>query len=67
MKTPEQGEQKGAKTTLYLADLDPGAMPTGKYFDNCREAKPHKMLEDSAMRTRLWEVCCGYLGRPANL
>ena len=59
--------EKGAKTSLHLAGLNPAAMPTGKYFDSCKEAKAHKLLEDSGMRRQLWEICCGYLGRSATL
>ena len=59
--------QKGAKTTLHLADLDPATMPTGKYFDSCKEAKAHKMTGDDAARTKLWDVCCDLLGKPASI
>lgn len=55
--------EKGAKTSLHLAGLNPEVMPTGKYFVNCKQAKPHKLLEDSEMRGKLWNICCGYLDR----
>lgn len=59
--------EKGAKTSLHLAGLNPKAMPTGKYFVNCREAKAHKFLEDSGMRSKLWDICCGYLDHTVTL
>ena len=54
--------EKGARTSLYLAGQSPADMPTGKYFVNCREARPGKQLEDQALREKLWNTCCGYLG-----
>ena len=59
--------EKGAKTSLYLAGLTPGAMPTAKYFVSCKEATAHKLLEDSARREKLWDTCCGYLNRAPAL
>jgi len=59
--------EKGAKTSLYLAGLTPGAMPTGKYFISEKEARPHNMVEDAAAREKLWDSCCGFLNRDVAL
>jgi NAD(P)-dependent dehydrogenase (short-subunit alcohol dehydrogenase family) len=61
--TPE----KGARTTLYLADMEVAARPTGKYFSSCKEAKPNKLVHNAAERRKLWEVSCGYCGIDAKL
>ena len=53
--------EKGARTSLYLAGLTPGEMPTGKYLVNSKEAPAHKLLEDAALRERLWDTCNGFL------
>jgi NAD(P)-dependent dehydrogenase (short-subunit alcohol dehydrogenase family) len=59
--------EKGAKTTLFLAGQEPQSLPTGKYFVNCKEASSHKLLENAAMRERLWDTCCDYLKRESTL
>jgi NAD(P)-dependent dehydrogenase (short-subunit alcohol dehydrogenase family) len=59
--------EKGAKTSLYLAGLTPGDMPTGKYFDSSKEAASHKLVEDAAMREKLWNTCAGFLKREPAL
>ncbi len=56
--TPE----KGARTTLFLADMDPAARPTGKYFDACKEAEPGKQVNDAAARKALWLASCELCG-----
>ncbi len=55
--------EKGAKTSLYLAGLAPGALPTGKYFNSERQARAHKMVEDASVREKTWDICCGLLNR----
>jgi NAD(P)-dependent dehydrogenase (short-subunit alcohol dehydrogenase family) len=55
--------EKGAKTSLFLANQTSKSLPTGKYFVNCKEASGHKLLENAAMREKLWDLCCGYLNR----
>lgn len=52
--TPE----KGAKTSIHLAGMDPASTPTGKYFVSSKEAKPGKQLADEALRERLWNESC---------
>ncbi len=59
--------EKGARTTLHLAGLPSDHVPTGKYFVNAKESKPHKLVEDAAARERLWNTCCDYLGRSADV
>jgi NAD(P)-dependent dehydrogenase (short-subunit alcohol dehydrogenase family) len=57
---------KGARTSMYLAKHDAAALPTGKYFINCKEERTHKLVEDVVMRQKLWSICCEYLGRPVE-
>jgi len=54
--------EKGALTTLHLAALDPATCPTGKYFNNRKEAKANKLVEDAQVRKELWDMCCDYVG-----
>ncbi|GAB5451220.1 MAG: SDR family oxidoreductase [Halioglobus sp.] len=53
--------EKGARTTLHLAGMDPADMPTGKYFNKCREAATHKLVQDADARAALWNTCSGML------
>ncbi|MEH6570319.1 MAG: SDR family NAD(P)-dependent oxidoreductase [Halioglobus sp.] len=59
--------EKGAKTSLFLAGQEPQSLPTGKYFVNSKQASSHKLLENAAMRERLWDTCCEYLNRESAL
>lgn len=61
--TPE----KGARTSLYLAGLDAEQLATGKYYVNCKEAKPGKLVADKALRAKLWQVSCDYVGIEAAI
>lgn len=53
--------EKGARTSLQLAGMNPGDMPTGKYFSSGKEAATHKLVEHGASRAELWETCLSYL------
>ena len=59
--------EKGAKTSLYLAKTEPALLPSGKYFVKSEEAKADKQVSDAALRKKLWDLCCEYLGRPSEL
>ncbi|MCX2982753.1 SDR family oxidoreductase [Halieaceae bacterium IMCC14734] len=61
--TPE----KGARTSLHLAQGDPALLPTGKYFVNCKEAKPGKQLADTALCDKMWALSCEACGIEAAL
>lgn len=50
--------EKGAVTTLHLAELPAENMPSGKYFAKSKEAAAHKLVSDAAARKKLWNVCC---------
>jgi NAD(P)-dependent dehydrogenase (short-subunit alcohol dehydrogenase family) len=58
--------EKGAKTSLYLAEQSVAELPTGKYFVSCKEAKPNKVVEDASLRQKLWDTCSDYLQLPDN-
>lgn len=49
--------EKGAVTTLHLADMSPAGMPTGKYFVKSKEAAAHKLVDDASARAALWSTC----------
>jgi len=52
MKTPAQG----AKTTIYLASSPDVEGISGKYFSNCKVAKPSKEGRDDSVAKRLWDL-----------
>jgi len=49
-------EEKGARTSLYLAASPDVEGVTGKYFAKCKEAKSSGSSHDEAARKRLWDV-----------
>ena len=53
--------EKGAKTTLHLAEMAPDKLPTGEYFVKCKEAAAHKLVSDAAAREKLWQTACGHI------
>lgn len=48
-------EEEGAKTSIWLATSDAVAKVTGKYFDECKEARISRAAADDALAARLWE------------
>jgi NAD(P)-dependent dehydrogenase (short-subunit alcohol dehydrogenase family) len=48
--------EKGARTSIYLASSAEVQHITGKYFVNCKVAKPAPQADDRAVSTRLWDV-----------
>jgi NAD(P)-dependent dehydrogenase (short-subunit alcohol dehydrogenase family) len=48
--------EKGARTTIFLASDPSVAGVTGKYFEKCKERKPSRRARDMAVAHRLWEV-----------
>lgn len=54
--------EKGARTTLYLAGLDPAQVPSGRYYVNSKPASTHKLVNDGAARSQLWDTCSAFLG-----
>ena len=49
-------EEKGAKTTIFLASDPSVEGVSGKYFEKCKERKPSRRARDMAAATRLWQV-----------
>jgi NAD(P)-dependent dehydrogenase (short-subunit alcohol dehydrogenase family) len=49
-------EDRGAATSIFLADDASVATVTGKYFDKCRERAPTNAAMDDASARRLWDV-----------
>lgn len=54
--------ERGAGTSVYLADSPEVEGVTGKYFVNQREAEPSPLARDAAVRMRLWELSEQYTG-----
>jgi len=50
--TPEQG----ARTSIHLATSPEVADVTGRYFVNCRVARPRPQATDAELARRLWEA-----------
>jgi NAD(P)-dependent dehydrogenase (short-subunit alcohol dehydrogenase family) len=46
--------EQGARTSLYCATSDDVAGASGKFYDNCREAEPSKLVTPE-LAARLWE------------
>jgi NAD(P)-dependent dehydrogenase (short-subunit alcohol dehydrogenase family) len=51
-RTPAQG----AATSVYLASSPAVASVSGRYFSNCREARPARAARDPVTARRLWDV-----------
>lgn len=49
-------EDRGAATSIFLADDPSVATVTGKYFDKCRERAPTQAAMDDASARRLWDI-----------
>ncbi len=49
-------EEKGAKTSLFLATHESVAGVTGKYFSKCREEAPNKHGQSEVDAARLWRL-----------
>ena len=48
--------QEGAKTSVYLAVSKDVENITGKYFSDSKIAKPHSIVYDKDIRTKLWRL-----------
>ena len=51
-KTPEQG----AQTTLYVALAEDLNGVTGRYFADCKQARPKPWAQDEAAAQKLWQL-----------
>jgi len=60
-RTPEQG----AATSIYLACSPEVNGINGKYFVNCREARPSSSAQDDEAAARLWEISNDLTAVPA--
>ncbi|XP_063391069.1 retinol dehydrogenase 11-like [Cydia fagiglandana] len=47
---------EGAQTTVHLAVAPELASTSGRYFQDCREAKPSRTAQDRKLARALWEV-----------
>ena len=61
MLTPEQG----AQTTLKCATAPELASESGKYYDDCKERRPSRLADDSALAAELWTKSAEWTGLPA--
>lgn len=62
MITPEDG----AATTLYCATDPALAGVSGRYYDNCREFRPSRVAQDTALARELWQRSAEMVGLPAD-
>jgi NAD(P)-dependent dehydrogenase (short-subunit alcohol dehydrogenase family) len=46
--------EAGARTSVYLATSEKVRGVSGKYFDDCREARPSALARDAELAGRLW-------------
>ena len=54
--------EKGARTSIYLAESSDVEEISGRYFDNCREAPTAAAARDADAAVRLWKVSAGLAG-----
>jgi len=47
---------EGARTSVYLATSEKVSGVSGKYFIDCREARPSRFARDDELAQQLWEV-----------
>lgn len=57
-KSPEQG----AATSLYVATAKELETVSGKYFSNCKQARPKAWAEDDNEAGKLWQLSCEMTG-----
>jgi NAD(P)-dependent dehydrogenase (short-subunit alcohol dehydrogenase family) len=60
-RTPEQG----AQTSIHVATAPALDGVTGRYFANCREARPSRAAQDVDAARRLWDVSTTMTGLAA--
>ena len=54
--------EKGARTSIYLAESPDVEGISGRYFSNCRETRTAAAARDSDTAARLWKVSAGLAG-----
>jgi hypothetical protein len=54
--------EKGAKTNIYLAASAEAEGISGKYFVNCKAARPSAAARDEEAARRLWEMSAELVG-----
>ena len=54
--------EEGAKTTLMLASDPALATTSGAYFDQCQRRDPSPLVNDTALRARLWNASAEAVG-----
>jgi NAD(P)-dependent dehydrogenase (short-subunit alcohol dehydrogenase family) len=58
--------EKGAETGIYLASSPEVEGVTGKYFADCRPAKPSKFAHDRSIARQLWDVSESLTGQDTS-
>ncbi|XP_038058991.1 retinol dehydrogenase 12-like [Patiria miniata] len=54
--------EAGAQTTLYCALEESITSYSGRYFANCKLAKPSKLAQDEKVASQLWDISCKATG-----
>jgi len=62
MKLRMSSNEEGAQTTLYCATSPEVADHTGRYYDECAEAKPFPSASDDAVAKELWDRSLAWVG-----
>jgi hypothetical protein len=58
--------EKGAKTSVYLASSPEVAGVTGKYFEKCKAARSSAISYDETSWARLWDVSEAMIARASQ-
>lgn len=57
-----RSEEEGADTTLYCATSPNVADETGLYYEDCARTEPNRLVDDTALREKLWEKSAEWTG-----
>jgi NAD(P)-dependent dehydrogenase (short-subunit alcohol dehydrogenase family) len=56
--------EQGARTTIHCATSDEVRDHTGRYYANCREARPSQLAENDSLARELWQKSAEWVGLP---
>jgi NAD(P)-dependent dehydrogenase (short-subunit alcohol dehydrogenase family) len=59
--------EKGAETSVYLADSEEVANISGAYFIDKKQARPSSVCNDESLRKKLWDVSCEMIEKATGI
>ncbi|AFN74558.1 oxidoreductase, short chain dehydrogenase/reductase family [Melioribacter roseus P3M-2] len=59
--------EKGAETSVYLADSEEVANISGAYFIDKKQARPSSVCYDESLRKKLWDVSCEMIEKATGI